>query len=290
MRQIHPSRNSHLLMDAVRTLCLAASFLFWTPLPPNTALADGIDLDGKEPMHQKGYMAQHTPSIPDKETIMALTNSKQVHSKDRPARLIVIIGASYAKSWPLDDLHGVKVINKGVSGEQSSEMLARFNTDVLSLKPSHVIIWGFINDIFRSEKYSLQDKLENTKNNFEKMVELAQRNEIVPIMATEVTIRPPKSLKETIMAFIYGTILGKKSYQDYVNQHVVQVNEWLADFANKKNVGLLDFENTLSNNDGLRIKQYATEDGSHISNQGYDALANYTQKQLIHLTQGEHSE
>ncbi|MCP9462685.1 MAG: hypothetical protein NNA24_11645, partial [Nitrospira sp.] len=64
-------------------------------------------------------------------------------------KTLVIIGASYAKGLGQHELAGYQVINKGINGEQSFEMLARFETDVVGLKPNAVLIWGFINDIFR---------------------------------------------------------------------------------------------------------------------------------------------
>ncbi len=75
---------------------------------------------------------------------------------DRP---VVILGASYAASWPIETIAGRRVVNKGIDGNQSFEMAARFGDDVLKENPAQVLLWGFINDIFRSD----QDKLEDAK-------------------------------------------------------------------------------------------------------------------------------
>ncbi len=61
---------------------------------------------------------------------------------------IVVLGASYAQGWALDPIAGSTVVNAGVAGETSSEMVARFKDDVLARTPRAVVIWGFINDIF----------------------------------------------------------------------------------------------------------------------------------------------
>jgi hypothetical protein len=68
---------------------------------------------------------------------------------------IVLLGASYVRGWNLQDIAGCRVINKGVNGEQSFEMLSRFEQDVIAVCPRAVIIWGYINDIFRSEKANI---------------------------------------------------------------------------------------------------------------------------------------
>jgi lysophospholipase L1-like esterase len=189
---------------------------------------------------------------------------------------IVLIGASYAKGWSLDQIDGMRIINKGVSGEQSFEMLARFQEDVISLKPKSVIIWGFINDIHRSKRENIDATITKAKKSFMEMVKLAKENQIVPILATEVTIRAKDSWSETLAGWV-GGLLGKKSYQDYVNKHVLETNKWLKNYAMKQNLLLLDLQPVISDENGRRQKEYATKDGSHISQKGYDKLTEYAQ-------------
>ncbi len=193
---------------------------------------------------------------------------------------IVLIGASYAKGWSLDEIAGMTVINKGISGEQSFEMLSRFQKDVLPLKPTAVIIWGFINDIHRSKREDIDAAIARAKKSFEEMVTLSKENGIIPILATEVTIRHKDSWSETLARWI-GQLLMKKSYQDYVNQHVLDTNRWLKDFANQQNLLLLDLQPIISDSRNVRKKEYATEDGTHISSKGYEKLTLYARNQLL---------
>jgi lysophospholipase L1-like esterase len=195
---------------------------------------------------------------------------------------IILIGASYAKGWSLDEFAGMTVINKGISGEQSFEMLSRFQKEVLLLKPTAVIIWGFINDIHRSKRENIDAAISRAKKSFEEMVTLSKENGIIPILATEVTIRHKDSWSETLAGWI-GSLLGKKSYQDYVNQHVLDTNKWLKDFANQQNLLLLDLQPIISDSRNVRKKGYATEDGTHISSKGYEKLTLYARNQLLRL-------
>ena len=201
---------------------------------------------------------------------------------DEKSDRIVIIGASYAKGLDVDSILGMKVVNKGVAGEQSGEMLARFEEDVVALNPETVIIWGFINDIFRSDRGQMDVTVEQAKRNFEKMVELAREAGIRPILATEVTVRARDSWKEKLAALI-GELLGKESYQRYVNKHVIDINEWIKRYAKVNDLMLLDFQAVLSDGEGIRRKEYATSDGSHISKKGYNRLIVYTKKTLQEL-------
>jgi lysophospholipase L1-like esterase len=186
----------------------------------------------------------------------------------------VILGASYAKGWNPGTLGGHACINKGVDGEQSHEVRARFERDVLALEPRSVIIWGYINDIHRSERARIEQTKERVRQSFIEMVELARANGIEPIVATEVTIRTRDSWKELLAAMI-GRLLGKESYQDYINSHVLELNGWLRQYAADNGILVLDLQSILSDESGRRGREYATEDGSHITPAGYEALTSH---------------
>jgi len=203
-----------------------------------------------------------------------------VGKMDTASKSIVLIGASYAGGWdPGRSIAGFRTINKGVSGQQSFEMLARFDNDVLVLKPDAVIIWGFINDVFRSDPAQIEQTLKRARESIVAMVELARKAGIVPILATEVTIRGKDGWEEALQTVI-GRIMGKTSYQDYVNGHVAKINRWVRDLASREGLVLLDFESVLADQDGIRRKEFARPDGSHISLKGYEALTQYVEMQL----------
>jgi lysophospholipase L1-like esterase len=200
------------------------------------------------------------------------------------SRTIVVIGASYAGGWnPERPLAGHQIITKGVSGEESSQVRDRFAGDVIALKPHGVIIWGFINDIFRSDRARLTERLQRTRNDLVFMVESARKAGIVPILATEVTIRNKDGWAEAT-ASVVGRILGKESYQEYINRHVSAINEWIRETAAREKILLLDFERALSDERGVRRKEFAKPDGSHISSQGYEALTRYADERLTAIS------
>jgi len=189
-------------------------------------------------------------------------------------RIIVVFGASYAKGLTEIPLDNITVINKGVGGEQSFEMLARFQRDVAGERPEAVIIWGFINDIFRSGRDTISPTQERTRRNIAELVGMARAKGIKPILATEVTIREKRGFMEAIASFV-GSVMGKESYQEYINKHVLSTNEWIREYAKKQGVPLLDFQPLLADSRGKRKKIYATDDGSHISAAGYSCLSRH---------------
>lgn len=197
-------------------------------------------------------------------------------------RPIVILGASYAANWKVPEIGGIPVVNAGAPGEQSFEMLARFDRDVVAARPRAVVLWGFINDIFRADE--VDRALARVRESYGEMIRRARAQGIEPILATEVTVRSPKTFVGTVMANV-GWLLGRRSYQDQVNGHVVGVNQWLRDTGQREGLLVLDLQRTLGDGDGPRRWAYAVEDGSHISEAGYQALTAYAAPILTrHLT------
>lgn len=200
------------------------------------------------------------------------------HAMNAPVRYpegpLVILGASYAAGWKLHDISGVAVVNKGIPGQQSHELLARFESDVVSLRPRAVLIWGFINDVHRAPREQITAAVERAHRSFEQMVVLARTSGIEPIIATEVTIRQPKTLAADLQMFL-GRLLGRTSYQGYINRHVLETNAWLRDLADRQRIRLLDLQPMLADASNSRRRAYATDDGSHIPEPGYAALTQY---------------
>lgn len=195
---------------------------------------------------------------------------------------IVVLGASYAAGLERTSLAGHPVINKGVGGQQSHEMLARFQQDVIDLQPGMVIIWGFINDIFRSERAAMEQTIAAVKQNYEAMVDLARSNGITPLLATEITMSSRPGLINQLRSLI-GRLAGKTSYQEYINSQVMAVNRWLHEYADENGLILLDLQAQLADGGVMRNSRYAQPDGSHVSNEGYQILADYLERRLKDL-------
>ena len=90
-------------------------------------------------------------------------------TKSENEAAVIIIGASYAAGWPISSIRGMPVQNAGIGGNESFEMLARFEADVVARKPDIVFIWGFINDIHRSQPAERQDAVARIKASYESM-------------------------------------------------------------------------------------------------------------------------
>jgi uncharacterized SAM-binding protein YcdF (DUF218 family)/lysophospholipase L1-like esterase len=198
---------------------------------------------------------------------------------------IVVLGASYAAGWQPRSIGGVPIINKGIAGQQSFELLARFDADVLSERPSAVVLWGFINDIFRAPA-NVEEALGRARQSYTEMIARAKQHGIVPIVATEVTIRPRSATLYERMTNLLGTILGRESYQDRINAHVLAMNKWLIETAAKEGVTVLQFQSVLAEPGGRRRAEYTQPDGSHVTDAGYKMLTVYSTPILERLIRG----
>ena len=70
---------------------------------------------------------------------------------------------------------------RGISGQTTYEMLARFHNDVVALNPKVVVILSGINDIARNSGYI---SLENIMGNIISMCDIARANGIVPVLCS----------------------------------------------------------------------------------------------------------
>jgi uncharacterized SAM-binding protein YcdF (DUF218 family)/lysophospholipase L1-like esterase len=191
-----------------------------------------------------------------------------------PSRPVVILGASYAAGWKPARLGGHPVINAGVPGEESWQLLGRFDRDVVAHRPRAVILWGFINDIHRAPKDRIDQAVTRARESFVAMIAKARAAGIEPILTTELTIRPLDSWSETLGSWV-GWAMGKESYQAAVNRRVLETNGWLRDLARREGLLVVDLQPALSDADGMRRKAFAKPDGSHITPAGYEALGTY---------------
>ena len=91
---------------------------------------------------------------------------------------VVFIGDSITARWDLDGYFGKGFINKGVESQNAEEIAARFQTDVISLKPEVVVILAGTNDV-RSES-----DLALAHDSVAAMAQMARTNGIRPVVCT----------------------------------------------------------------------------------------------------------
>lgn len=188
---------------------------------------------------------------------------------------LVILGASYAQGWPLAAVGDVPVVNRGVGGEVSADLLARFDRDIVPLAPRAVVLWGFINDITRAPADGMDQAVAGVRANYQALIVKARQHGIEPVLATEVTLGPMAGAVMEFVGGLVGRLRGRVSYQDRINAQVLATNRWLSDLAHQEGVLLLQLQSVMAEENGRRRRPFTEADGSHITSAGYGALTSY---------------
>jgi lysophospholipase L1-like esterase len=189
-----------------------------------------------------------------------------------PTGPLVILGASYAGSWPLSVVAGIPVINNGVAGQRTFQFLERFDRDVVERAPRAVLLWGFINNFFSAD--NLDEAAAAIRADYTQMIAKAKAAGIEPILATEITVRRHEGLTDRVIASV-ARIMGKTSQQDRINGYVMATNRWLAEVGRAEGLLVMDFQGALADASGQRRLEFAAEDGSHVTAAGYETLSTY---------------
>lgn len=148
-----------------------------------------------------------------------------------------------------------KVINKGIPGNTTTEIVERFILDVVNNKPSEVLIMGGTNDIFF--KKSVKDVLYNINI----MLELSEKNNIVPIILT------PLPVNEDIVVKSWFKDMDYKK----VNKSLVELRNLLVQYGKEKNITCINLGGILLE-DG-KIKEHFLQDGIHVSKELHKKIA-----------------
>jgi hypothetical protein len=203
----------------------------------------------------------------------------QAMADEQDGPLLVIIGASYAADWGAPRLPGYRVRNVGIGGQETKDVLERFDRDVIAARPHAVVIWGHINNIYRAQNGDYVGAQQAAKSDYQAMLDRAKAEGIDVILATEVTLTEAMSWADRGIALV-APLLGKRSYADRINEHVRAVNDWLRAIARDRGLRVLDFESVLDDGSGFRRREFTREDGSHLSEAAYSVLTEHTVEAL----------
>ncbi len=113
------------------------------------------------------------------------------------------INAVFARQYPA--LKILKVINRGVSGQKAEDLAARFDHDVVQLKPAFVTISVGINDVMHRLGQPHDEKiLAAYKMNVANMVDMAQKSGIKVILLAPTVIEedPNSEGNKRLLAYV----------------------------------------------------------------------------------------
>lgn len=167
---------------------------------------------------------------------------------------VVFMGNSITDGWwPADSTFFIQnnFIDRGIGGQTTSEMLARFRPDVIALKPKAVVIMAGINDIAHNNGVI---KLENVFDNLVSMAELAKVNNIQVIFCS------------VMPAYDFPWRPGMEPAGK-----VIRLNKMIKDYADQNGLTYVDYDSAMKDErDGLPAN--LSKDGVHPTLEGYKIM------------------
>jgi acyl-CoA thioesterase-1 len=155
-------------------------------------------------------------------------------------------------------------INKGVSGQNSDQVLARFRTDVIDLQPDIVHILVGTNDVYPGWTLVPSDpNAIDSPANVEDMVQMAQANGTHVILTT---IPPWGCLASNcVLALAADPTPGRYG-------RINIWNAWIEQYASSQGIPVVDYHSALVAPDGEHYVPDLTLDGVHPSTAGYAVM------------------
>ena len=179
---------------------------------------------------------------------------------------VVFMGDSITAGWVKkrpEFFSNNPFVGRGISGQVTHQMLLRFRSDVIDLKPQVVVILAGTNDIAQnSGPVSLEAVVDNIKS----MAELAQQNGIQPILCS---VLPAKD---------YPWRAGKDPLTN-----IPKLNALIESYANENGIPYVDYFNAMEDGQGgMKVPEHTAEtDLVHPNANGY-AVMEALLKPVIH--------
>lgn len=166
----------------------------------------------------------------------------------------LFMGDSITEFWKVknpDFFTKNNYINRGISGQTTSQMLLRFQQDVINLKPKNLIILAGTNDIAENTGPISN---ENILDNIKSMVEIAKYNHIKVILCS------------VLPAYDFNWKKGLNPAPK-----ILVLNSMLKKYAQEHNLNYVDYHSEMKD-DRNGLDPIYTEDGVHPNANGYQKM------------------
>lgn len=200
---------------------------------------------------------------PDRDNVRRYTTQNQGLQSPTASR-VVFFGDSITDFWHLNEYFpGKDFINRGISGQVTSEMLGRMKEDVIDLRPRAMILLAGTNDLARGTAPSI------IENNLMMITELARANNIkvmlcsiLPVSDYHKTENPRFEMSKT-----------------HDPQRIREINQWMQNYCKGSTCTYVDYFSPMVDSAGMMQADLA-DDGLHPNAKGYRVMAPVAQKAI----------
>lgn len=186
----------------------------------------------------------------------------RLQSLPRDPNRIVFLGDSITDGWKLTQYFPDKpYVNRGISGQTTSQMLVRMFPDVINLQPAALILLAGTNDVARNTGPVTAEMIQD---NFRAIAELAQKHDIKVIFCSLTPI---------------SDYTARKQSERRPPSDILKLNDWIKKYAAEIGAGYADYYSALVDDAGY-LKEGLSNDGLHPNDRGYALMAPVAQATL----------
>jgi len=175
---------------------------------------------------------------------------------------VVFIGDSITESWEayFDTFFpGKRYVGRGISGQTTTQIVARFQPDVIELKPKVVVILAGTNDLAQNGG---PVTLEMIENNLASMTDIARAHGIRVVLSSVLPVLDYH---------------WRKGLQPAPK--IAELNRWLKSYATESHAVYLDYYSAMVDSTG-GLRAELTADGVHPNLAGYRLMAPLAEKAI----------
>lgn len=154
---------------------------------------------------------------------------------------VILFGDSRIKSWnPTPIFQDFTVLNRGVAGETTPQMIIRFEQDVIALQPDLLVIQAGINDLvlasMASSPLEKSERRQQCVDNLKNMVDLASKKGIKVILLSIVEPYKLGALRSLLWGSDLTELVQEVNRQLYVthSNHMLNTNNFLPQSSDVK--------------------------------------------------------
>ncbi len=149
------------------------------------------------------------------------------------------------ESWTkmLTDAIDGEIINRGIPGNTTTQMLERFEYAVSRFNPTHVIIMGGINDVV------LQDSYDRITLNLKTLAEKSRDKNIKVIFGQPTVVDDPE-----------------------IERLLWRIRAWIIEYSMEHNIPVINFAQAFYDEKNNILTQLLAPDGAHPTKAGYQAM------------------
>jgi acyl-CoA thioesterase-1 len=170
---------------------------------------------------------------------------------------VVFDGDSITDLWRLNEYFpGQDFVNRGISGQTTTQILARFEQDVVGLHPKAVIVLAGTNDL------SLGIPVNQIEDNLALMGDVAKAHGIKPAFAS---ILPVSDYHKDVDP-------RNERVASHPAASIKALNTWLADHCRTEGFVYIDYYAAMVDSSG-QMQADASDDGLHPNSKGYRIMS-----------------